>query len=82
MIDTNHEKFFDFSHPSVGLAGPADSTHSPERQRPAEPAGPTNNALPISPRPFGVWYDTTHSGLRGRSPSKGAPSGGGRLGRR
>ena len=55
---TNHEKFFDFSHPSVGSAGPADRTHSPEGQLPAEPAGPTNNALPISPRPFGVWYQS------------------------
>jgi hypothetical protein len=56
---TNHEKFFGFSDPSVGSAGPADRTHLPERQRPAEPAGPAKKALLISPRPFSVWYYTT-----------------------
>jgi hypothetical protein len=45
MTDTNHEKFFEFSQPSVGsVAVATDRTPPSAKQRPAGPAGPTKKS--------------------------------------
>ena len=61
--ETEHEKFPDFSAPLVGSAGPADRSPQFEKQRPAEPAGPTGRGVRSSSQSFGTRHEMATTGV-------------------